>query len=152
MGTHPIFESDFDCLTEMDIDEEIHSLNRREARIRGNGSQLASDNSVIRRKSCRRNRRKSPTEIDLNSKKTPEKLKMFAKADRQLEHVANMRSNKRETSFNSTKNVTSPLLRKETRKPFKRNSRYPPVEEAMKDTTKLGQTWIKENQLGNLKK
>ena len=57
----------------MDVDDnEVHSLNRKSARVRGNGSQLSSDNSIIHRtrKSSRnrdRTRRKSPSEIDLNA-------------------------------------------------------------------------------------
>jgi len=151
MGTHPIFESDFDCLTEMDADEEIRSLNRREAHVRGNGSQLSSDNSVIRRtrkKSRDRTRRKCPSEMDLNAKKTPNKLKLFAKADKHLERVARVQNS--QSNLNGSR--VSPKLKKTTTRAFKRNSKYPPVEENIKDTTKLGQTWVKENQLGNLKK
>ena len=133
----------------MDVDEEIHSLNRREAHIRGNGSQLSSENSVIRRtrrKSRNRDRRKSPSEMDLNSKKTPDKLKIFAKADKQLERVSRVRNSQGNTTLNTAK--STPLLRKTRSRACKPDSRYAPVGEALKDTTKLGQTWLKENQLG----
>ena len=133
----------------MDVDEEIHSLNRREAHIRGNGSQLSSENSVIRRtrrKSRNRDRRKSPSEMDLNSKKTPDKLKIFAKADKQLERVSRARNSQGNTTLNTAK--STPLLRKTRNRACKPDSRYAPVGEALKDTTKLGQTWLKENQLG----
>ena len=144
----------------MDVDDnEVHSLNRKSARVRGNGSQLSSDNSIIRRtrKSSRnrenRTRRKSPSEIDLNSETTPGKLKLFAQADKHLEHVAQIRNtrgnNRGNVTLNGSKTSgTSPMLRKQTTRAFKRSTRYPPVGETMKDTTKLGQTWIKENQLG----
>ena len=131
----------------MDVDEEIHSLNRREAHIRGNGSQLSSDNSVIRRTLRKsRDRRKSPSEMDLNSKKTPDKLKIFAKADTQLERVSRARNSQGNTTLNTAK--STPLLRKTRNRACKPDSRYAPVGEALKDTTKLGQTWLKENQLG----
>ena len=139
----------------MDVDDnEVHSLNRKSARVRGNGSQLSSDNSIIHRtrKSSRnrdRTRRKSPSEIDLNAKTTPGKLKLFAKADKHLEHVAQIRNSRGNVTLNGSKSSgTSPMLRKQTTRAFKRNTRYPPVGETIKDTTKLGQTWIKENQLG----
>ena len=139
----------------MDVDDdEIHSLNRKSARVRGNGSQLSSENSIIHRarKSSRnrdRTRRKSPTEIDLNSKTTPAKLKLFAKADKHLEHIAQIRNSRGNGTLNSSKSSgTSPILRKQPTRAFKRNNRYQPIGETIKDTTKLGQTWIKENQLG----
>ena len=136
----------------MDLDEEIHSLNRREAHIRGNGSQLSSDNSVIRRtrrKSRNRDRRKSPSEMDLNSKKTPDKLKIFAQADKQLERVSRVRNSQGNVTLNTAKGPKgTPLLRKTRDRKCKPDSRYAPVGEALKDTTKLGQTWLKENQLG----
>ena len=131
----------------MDADEEIRSLNRREAHVRGNGSQLSSDNSVIRRtrkKSRDRTRRKCPSEMDLNAKKTPNKLKLFAKADKHLERVARVQNS--QPNMNGSR--VSPKLKKPSTRAFKRNTKYPPVEENIKDTTKLGQTWVKENQLG----
>jgi hypothetical protein len=131
-------------------DDEIDSLNRREARFRGNGSALASDNSDKQHKTSRRRRRKSPKELDLNADTTPEKLKQFAQADRQLQIVANSRQNRRDQMLNGSR--TSPMLRQQKSAQFRRNSRYPPLEETMKDTTKLGQTWVKEKQLGKLKK